>query len=84
MHKLTEVARLSLKNIFSRMLLPMCSPAVETYEKNADAWAHGRLLQVGKAHFLVDRNPPLVEKVILNHRQLSCVLWALQQTAFLL
>lgn len=48
------------------MLLPMRSPAVETYEKNADAWAHGRLLQVGKAHFLVDRNPPLVEKVMFD------------------
>lgn len=36
---------------------------VETYVKNEDAWAHGRLLLVGKQQFIVDRNPPTVEKV---------------------
>lgn len=40
-----------------------CSPMVQTHVRNDEAWAHGRLLQVGRQQFLVDRNPPTVDRV---------------------
>lgn len=59
------------------------SPAVDTYVKNADAWAHGRLLQIGKEYFVVDLNPPLVEKLdLLGLPMVDCPLMALPTLSF--
>ena len=46
--------------------LPLCSPPLATTVSNEEAWQHGRLLQVGKTAFFVDRDPPSVEKVLLT------------------
>mmetsp|Transcript_9356 Transcript_9356/g.28148 ORF Transcript_9356/g.28148 Transcript_9356/m.28148 type:complete len:1012 (-) Transcript_9356:263-3298(-) len=59
------------------------SPMVETYVKNEDAWAHGRLLLVGKQQFIVDRNPPTVEKVeVIGDVLVDCPVLANATLAF--
>ncbi len=36
---------------------------VDSGTANDEAWQHGRLLRVGSATYIVDRNPPVIEKV---------------------
>lgn len=37
-----------------------------THVPNDAAWQHGRLLQIGETGFLVDRNPPTIDKVTVQ------------------
>lgn len=40
-----------------------CSAVVEDNITNQQAWQHGRLLVVGSEHYIIDHNPPIVDKV---------------------
>jgi hypothetical protein len=39
------------------------SPVVDGSLSNDEAWQHGRLLRVGNESYVIDRNPPTIEKV---------------------
>lgn len=54
---------------------------VQTHVRNDEAWAHGRLLQVGRQQFLVDRNPPTVDRVRLRRTALDTRLACAQTLA---
>lgn len=40
-----------------------CSPVLDGSLSNSEAWQHGRLLRIGHESYVVDRNPPTIEKV---------------------
>lgn len=44
-----------------------CSALVQDQVLNQEAWQHGRLLVVGSEHYIIDHNPPIVDKVAVQH-----------------
>lgn len=40
-----------------------CSPLLPGSVTNEEAWQHGRLLVVGTQQYIIELNPPIVEKV---------------------
>lgn len=56
--------------LISRMLGPQhidymwpCSPLLPGSVTNEEAWKHGRLLVVGTQQYIIELNPPIVDKV---------------------
>ena len=62
----------TLSDLPPRLLLS-CSPLLPGSVSNEEAWQHGRLLVVGTQQYIIELNPPIVEKVcpLVGQNQLS-------------